>query len=374
MARAWLDRPDHAAELRRALDDPHRLCESLGLEIGRQKQRDGVFICCPWHAEKTPSCSVTVKDGDIRVHCFGCGTSGDALSLVAAARGLDVRRNFRDVLMEAAQIAGVRLELSNTSSTARPVERRIATQPQRRAEESPALPDDRFAAIVAPLIYGGQLDVGEIVADVVRYLDGRGLLDEAKRDDWAAIPPRSLSLVRVLRDVFPEHELLASGLVRHRNGALELGWPEHRLVIPWRTPDGIIYTLQRRRLSAGEPKYVFPSSRKARHPYGIEQLRKNDAATPIAFVEGALDVLARRILDRRKGIDRVVLGVPGVENWVPEWATYAKGRVAYVATDGDSAGERVVEKWARDLYAAGAIRVIRLEPIGVKDWADVLKR
>src|SRR5262245_24961753 len=80
------------AEVKRALDDPRGLCERLGLAERARNQRGGVTILCPWHAEKTPSCSVRVgKQGTIMVRCHACGASGDALSLVAVARGLDVR-------------------------------------------------------------------------------------------------------------------------------------------------------------------------------------------------------------------------------------------------------------------------------------------
>ena len=68
---------DHKKELRHALTDVHRVIRALGLEKGAQRQATGLTICCPWHKENTPSCSVTLgKDGTIRLRCFGCQATG----------------------------------------------------------------------------------------------------------------------------------------------------------------------------------------------------------------------------------------------------------------------------------------------------------
>ena len=50
------------------------------------------------------------SDGTIAAHCFGCGAGGDVLSLVAAARGLDTRRDFPRVVELAADLAGGSLD------------------------------------------------------------------------------------------------------------------------------------------------------------------------------------------------------------------------------------------------------------------------
>ena len=41
---------------------------------------------CPFHDEKTPSFHVRPSVG--RWHCFGCGRGGDAVDLLAQARGM----------------------------------------------------------------------------------------------------------------------------------------------------------------------------------------------------------------------------------------------------------------------------------------------
>jgi hypothetical protein len=70
---------------------------------GHETRRVGtaMFMCCPFHEEKSPSCQI--DDGSGRFHCFGCGRGGDVFDYWQHARGL----SFRDSLAELAGIAGV---------------------------------------------------------------------------------------------------------------------------------------------------------------------------------------------------------------------------------------------------------------------------
>jgi hypothetical protein len=105
---------DDVDRIKQALDNPRALCDALGLipDGGRGRTwfldgRDAIRVPCPWHGERTGSCSVTLAGGTVRVHCFGCDQSGDALSLIAQVEGLDLRTDFRRVLDVAADLAGV---------------------------------------------------------------------------------------------------------------------------------------------------------------------------------------------------------------------------------------------------------------------------
>lgn len=104
-----MNRPDKAREVRYALRDVDRLCAALGLAEGATRQAGGLLVCCPSHGDRTPSCSVTEgPDGTIRVKCFACQWSADALGLIAMVRGLDcgLGDQFREILAEGASIAG----------------------------------------------------------------------------------------------------------------------------------------------------------------------------------------------------------------------------------------------------------------------------
>ena len=71
-----------ADSIKRRLSDPHGVAHALGLIDGARRQSRGLTILCPWHAERTPSCSLTVgADGTLRAYCFGCCNGGDAYSI-----------------------------------------------------------------------------------------------------------------------------------------------------------------------------------------------------------------------------------------------------------------------------------------------------
>jgi len=96
------------SDLRKLLVDPRDVCRHLGLDDGARPQARGLLIRCPWHAERSPSCSVrTADDGTIAVHCFGCGEGGDVLDLIAVAHSLKISRDFPEVIRRAAEMAGI---------------------------------------------------------------------------------------------------------------------------------------------------------------------------------------------------------------------------------------------------------------------------
>jgi DNA primase len=355
--------PDRVSEIRRALNDPAKLCTALGVEKGAQRQASGLTIFCPWHEERTPSCSVTcAADGTVRLKCFGCNVTGDALTLIAQVCGLDPRREFRGVLAAAATIAGlhgVRHDLEAPRPTT-------------------SIDDATYHALATELVERCPFD-GE--ADVLGYLDRRVLIVMGAQARLFALPAREKqgALLAELAKRFDPETIAAAGFVRRDDdGRPRLDrfcWPLHRLGIPWRSVDGTIATIQRRRIDGGtDRKYVFPRGRAPRLPFGAECLAKACAETQILFCEGALDVLALRLLAWRDRLDVIPLGIPGIENWRAEWARFAGGRLAIVALDADKAGDSKRGVLVRDLYQAGARDVNRWTPKGARDWAELVEQ
>jgi DNA primase len=272
------------------------------------------------------------------------------------------------VIERAAELAGTTLVAEVSGVDTRP--------PRPRPPERPTLPDDTFAAIARPLLSMGRLDGSILVHEAERYLAGRRLLDDARAEGWAALPPPGESAdswARVLVDNFGEENAKASGLLYRTRAGWSFTHGENRLLIPWRSPDGEVYTIQRRRLDnasgSGVQKYVFPKGRAARWPYGCERIA---AGARIAVVEGAFDVLALRRIAAIEGEEASIVGIPG-NGSVELAAKVAVPEVVILALDSDASGTDANKALRKALKHAGATRVLRWNPAPSKDWAARLE-
>jgi hypothetical protein len=384
-------REGQTLEVKRALTDVARVVEGLGLGAGAKRQGRGLSIRCPAHNERDPSCSVTLgPDGTIRVRCFACDFSGDVFNLVAAAEGLEPRgADWPRVLERARGLAGL--------APGRPA---LPRRPEPRAEPEGPPPIDgatfgnAAARTLALCPLAGSVAVG---------LRARGILSEAQRDGWGELPRGGPGAPEVDPEGGLERaiEALRSGFEASSLRWLfddrgRVVWSEHRLLIPWRRPDGRVWGLQRRyaplygdETPGRGPKYVWPSERvyapAERHAYGADA-PELEAPGDLWLVEGAADVLALRALARSGALGPgvparpAVLGLPGVETWKHFGRSvlrHARGRRVLVAFDADKAGDRAAKEGAaaqamqRELWVAGAIDVVRRKPVGFKDWAEL---
>ncbi len=347
----WATKNPDVSEIKARLTDAAAVVRALGLDLGAKQQPNGMTIRCPWHEDTNPSCSVLSYADGIGVKCFACGHTGSIFDLIAVVHGLEVRADFRKVLAIAeglandAQMGGINIS-------------------QASAEKEPAVPDELFDVYARRLFEMCSL---ESSASVSAYMKSRGLYGRAVADRWGALPDTPADIQEVTREL-GEERARAIGLATVDG----LRFPGHKLIVPWRSDQGAIATLQRRGIDATtkEPKYIFPAQRAAKQPYGVERLRDGK---PVAIVEGALDVLAMRELCEREQLDRDVLGLPGVQNWNAAWNKYVRGRVVLIAVDNDAAGDAACPKLAEWLRAAGALDVVRRIPRGGKDWASMLE-
>ncbi len=244
---ASTNRPDYAREIRYALTDARALCDALGL-LARgkwSKQPRGVIVACPWHDDRSPSCSVRVaKDGTISAKCFSCDQSGDALALIAQVRGISLTREFPAVLLEAAELAGLHAIAHELRTGAPSAEARqpaalppVSTEPERDYparsevlalwERAGDVSDDHEAA--AWLRSRGMDRFAVAGADVVRCLPPKARLPR-----WASYRGRS--------------------------------WVEtgHRLVFAMRDASGSLRSLRACRIVEGDsPKRLPPGGHRA---------------------------------------------------------------------------------------------------------------
>jgi DNA primase len=334
-----------SAAIKARLTHVPAVLNALGLSEGATTQSDGITICCLFHGDTRPSCSVRSYGDGIGFKCFACGAKGSVFDLIAKVHGLEIGGDFRRVLELAAELAD---KLGATGTALQHI--------------APARPEIHESA--SRLLAACPLDRNPLAQT---YLIQRGLFEEAKDDGWGALPSDPTELATLITNL-GEHAVTL-GLAT-ANGKAKLAG--HSLVIPWRAGDGRINTIHRRTLEPqGEPKYAMPAGLGAREPYGVDRL--GGADRPLAIVEGAFDVLAYRKLCLEAGIVRDVIGLPGVTTWKGEWDSLAIGREVIVAFDDDKAGNEGAVKLVSRLMKAGATSIARRTPNGAKDWAELVE-
>lgn len=340
-----MDKPNRTHDpraIRAALSDPQAVARALGLEKGARRGGGGLLVRCPAHGDRTPSMSLRVAgDGTLSARCFACSWAGDVLALVACVDGLDVRRDFGRVLERAAELAGGFVRAT--------VKESLQVRP-----EAPRLPAAAAAGLFERICERGRLWArGAVEA----YLERRGLLEAARDDGWATLPSLQ-DLLDIAREmcqesgaqrefagthgeasgqvsgVFafggPGELLIAAKLARRdREGRLRVMYGRHRLVIPWRGPDGRIQALQRRLIDAPrvwrgqeEPRYVLTWA--PRWPYGVERLggeygadieHEADCGNSRVAVRGLRAIPRHAIEQQGRGRDRASSTPNGQGSW-----------------------------------------------------------
>lgn len=329
---------DLAHEVRAALSDPRALCRALELDKGAKRQTAGLTVLCPVHAERTPSCSVTRGDGgSVRVRCFGCEFTGDALTLIAVARGLNLRSQFREVLAEGARIGGLHHVLTEIEN-GRPDPDRRAAAPRARQSPPPAPERTYPPAGEIEALWG---DSGPVAADP----DGSGAM-VARRIDPLDVD--ALGLLRCFRVDIAGNKLPRWAAYQGQT------WRDtgHRMLVKVYDADGVWRSVRGWRVGGGAtPKRLPPAGHKAAglvlaNHFGLKLLRAQPAPKKIVIVEGEPDFLVRSIANPELPVIGVLSGAwhAGFAERVP-W-----GAEVVIRTHNDDAGDK---------YAAQIMATIR---------------
>lgn len=331
-------------DVRSRLSSPRDVCKLLGLKV-EHDARSFCLVCCPHpeHSDSKPSCSVHQREQSIAVKCHACGWSGDVLHLIAMVRGLDIKRDFREVLAIAAELAGLHQQAEAVRAGREP-----APVPE-RSTVAPAEPERDYppSAEVAAL-WESTIAVTED-AETSAMLRERGI-------DPAAVA--SASLARVLRP--DTHPTRIPGWARYTgNWAVSRPWTKtgHRMLLMAYDCNGAVRSVRAWRVVDAEtPKRLPPSGFRASglvtaNRAGVRWLQGFRAAR-IVICEGEPDMLARSIASPCE----VVVGI-GSGSWNDGFAARIPfGAEVDVLTHLDAAGDRYAKQIIRSLSGRANIR------------------
>jgi DNA primase len=288
------------------------IVEVVGRHVQLKKGGANLSGLCPFHAEKSPS--FTVSPSKQFYHCFGCGANGDAIRFLTEYNGMP----FVEAVKELAQQVGLQVPEEDSS----PAEREFAAaQKQRRSTLTEVLAKAADA-------YRKHLKASP---RAIGYLKGRGLSGEIALQFGLGYAPEGW---RSLASVFPSYDdplLEESGMViargtdddevASRTGAPSAGPDDgpagqpdapggrsvssgkrydrfrDRIMFPIRSVQGDVIGFGGRVLDRGEPKYLnspeTPVFSKGRELYGLFEGRAAIRQRGYALVvEGYMDVVA----------------------------------------------------------------------------------
>ena len=233
---------------------------------------------CPFHSEKTPSCTVSEERGFY--HCFGCGEHGDVLAFVMRTESL----TFPDAVRRVAERFGM------------PV-------PEEAGGNRPRV-DPLVAVNAAAAAFFRQTLAGTAGTAARAYLDERGLTSETIARFGLGYAPGGDALARHLRTQgIPVEDALTVGLVLRRDGGGVFDRFRERIMFPIVDVTGRIVAFGGRLLPGrpvtGDPppKYLnspeSPLFHKGQTLYGLGAARDAIRARKRAIVvEGYMDVIA----------------------------------------------------------------------------------
>jgi DNA primase len=305
------------------------IADIVGRHVQLKKGGANLSGLCPFHAEKSPS--FTVSPSKQFYHCFGCGANGDAIRFMTEYSGM----SFIDAVKDLAQQVGMTVPDDDVS----PAEReQAAAQKQRRA----TLTDVLAKAAEA---YRKQLKASPRAID---YLKGRGLSGEIAAQFGLGYAPDGW---RNLASVFPSYDdplLEESGLViakpsddEGEGDGKRYDRFRDRIMFPIRSVQGDVIGFGARVLDRGEPKYLnspeTPVFSKGRELYGLFEGRTAMRQRGHALVvEGYMDVVALA----QSGIANAVatLGTACTADHLQKLFRFTDSVV--FSFDGDKAGRR----------------------------------
>ena len=332
------------------------IVEVVGRHVQLKKSGLNFSGLCPFHAEKSPSFTVTPTKQFY--HCFGCGVHGNAIGFLIEHSGMP----FVEAVKDLAQQVGMTVPEDDSS----PAEReRAAAQKQRQITLTEVLAK-------AAEYYRRQLKGNPRAID---YLKGRGLSGDIAAQFGLGYAPEGW---RSLASAFPSYDdplLEESGMVISKEadestpsgpsagppqaGPHPLGGSadvpggreapsgkrydrfRDRIMFPIRSVQGEVIGFGGRVLERGEPKYLnspeTPVFSKGRELYGLHEARTALRQRGYALVvEGYMDVVA--LAQAGFGNAVATLGTACTAEHVQKLFRFTESVV--FSFDGDAAGRR----------------------------------
>ena len=315
------------------------------------KRSGSSYMCrCPFHSEKTPSCSIS-PDKQL-FHCFGCGAGGDVITFIRMIENLD----YMDAVRFLAQRAGMNMPEDKDDGSAKKRQRMY----EMHREAGRFFHKKLFSAEGAP-----GLD----------YLRRRGLSDHIiKKFGLGYAADEYHDLHFYLRGLgFSDYEMVDASLLVNNNNKIYDKF-RNRVMFPIFDTRGNVAAFGGRTLSEDKkiPKYLNSAETmvfsKSNMLFALN-IAKNSKAEHLILCEGYMDVISMH----QAGFDSAVasLGTSLTSQQCNLISRLGKSEVV-LAYDSDTAGQTAASR-AIGLLSEVGVRARVLKMDGAKDPDEFIK-
>ncbi|MBR6623068.1 MAG: DNA primase [Ruminococcus sp.] len=310
------------------------------------------FVCsCPFHSEKTPSCTIFTDTQSF--YCFGCGAGGDVITFTMKAENLD----FTEAVKLLAQRSGLEVPQENSRDS------QFAKRKTRIYEMN---------RIAANFFYT-QLIKGNDKSGLKYFADRKLSPQIIKKYGLGYAPDSWNALTDTLRSKgYSDEEIIDAWLGSRSKKGTIFDIFRKRVMFPIVDLRGNIIGFGGRVLDNSQPKYLntgaTPVFDKGSNLFSMN-FAKNADTKRLILCEGYMDVIAVN----QAGFDNAVatLGTAITANQARLMSHYAEEII--IAYDSDGAGQKATQKAINHFADVGMrTRILRME--GAKDPDEYIKK
>lgn len=311
------------------------------------------YVCnCPFHSEKTPSCTLFTDTQSF--YCFGCGAGGDVITFIMKIENLD----FSEAVKLLAQRSGLEIPQSSSADS------KLAQRKTRIYEMN---------RIAANFFYTNLVKGSD--KQGLKYFAERKLSPQTIKKYGLGYAPDSWdALCKHLHSKgYSDDEIIDAWLGgRSQKTGRAFDMFRKRVMFPIVDMRGNIIGFGGRVLDGSQPKYLntakTPVFDKGSNLFSMN-FAKNAETKRIILAEGYMDVIAIN----QAGLENVVatLGTAITPDQARLISHYAEEVI--IAYDSDGAGQKATQKAINHFTDVGVrTRIIRME--GAKDPDEFIKK
>lgn len=338
------------------IKDSNRIEDIMRQYVTLKRSGHGYKCLCPFHSERTPSCTVYPDNGSF--YCFGCGAGGDVITFTMKIENLD----YMEAVKYLAEKAGIAMPEDGFEDRAAQTKKRILEMNREAAKffyQNLKTPDGREG-----LNY--LINTRRLRPETIKSF-GLGVAPNR----WTSLTNHMLSLG------YTQQELIAASLITEKNGRC-FDFFVNRVIFPIFDLRGNVVAFSGRTLDKDFKGMKYLNSR------GTPVYEKSRTLFALNFAKNT-SVKSKRLILCEGNLDVISLHQAGFTEAVATCGTAITPEHArlmsqycdevFICYDADAAGQKATANAINILSAAGLkSSVVRISGNGIKDVDDYINK